>query len=69
MKTTYAVIGTNRTIKGNKIFEMYLLGMYPTQAQADDRVNELEIVGDFDYVAVNELVICDDGQDMYASLL
>lgn len=69
MSEILIVTGINRSIKGNNIFELNLLGMYPTLELADERIKELRDIGDFDNFHISIFNVGTDGADLNLSLI
>ena len=68
MQKVFIVTGTNRTVK-NQIFELNILGAYPTFDQAEDRLIELENNGDFDSFDIKEFQVDANGSPMNVALV
>ncbi len=69
MSMVYMVTGTNRRIKNDAIFELNVLGMYPTRKQAEDRMAQLTDVGDFDMFNVSEFQVGAGGSSFNVPLI
>ena len=69
MQKVFIVTGTNRTIRKNQIFELNILGMYPTAEQAEARLNELCEIGDFDEFNTQIVQVDANGSPMNVALI
>ena len=69
MAKVFIVTGTNRTIKADKIFELNILGMFPTMQLAEVRLKALEDIGDFDRFDIREFDVAANGSDLNVSLV